>query len=120
MTLIAVNISLLEDLIAHDMFALLEAIQLSLKSRNLMPAQKSLHCTAQFIFMATHVQGENFFFLFRGLHIQCFGKFRGLLFELSGATFSISGAPFSGATFLTSGATFPLINNNLIIVLYRV
>ena len=37
------------------MFALLEAIQLSLKSRNLMPAQNSLHCTAQFIFMATHV-----------------------------------------------------------------
>ena len=47
----------LEDLIAHDMFALLEAIQLSLKSRNVMPAQNSLHCTAQFIFMATHVTG---------------------------------------------------------------
>ena len=28
------------------MFALLEAIQLSLKSRDLMPAQNSLHCTA--------------------------------------------------------------------------
>ena len=47
----------LEYLIAHDMFALLEAIQLSLKLRNLMPAQNSLHCTAQFIFMATHVTG---------------------------------------------------------------
>ena len=33
---------------------------------------------------------------FRGLHIQFFGKFWGLLFELSGATFSISGAPFFG------------------------
>ena len=50
----------LEDLIAHDMFALLEAIQLSLKSRNPMPAQNSLHCTAQFIFMATHVTGNAF------------------------------------------------------------
>ena len=100
----------LEDLIAHDMFALLEAIQLGLKSRNLMPAQNSLHCTAQLIFMATHVQGNGFFF--SGATYSIFEKFRGLLFELSGATFSISGAPFSGATFLTSGATF--------IVLYRV
>ena len=50
----------IEDLIAHDMFALLEAIQLSLKSRNLVPAQNSLHCTAQFIFMATHVTGTAF------------------------------------------------------------
>ena len=45
----------LEDLIAHDMFALLEAIQLSLKSINLMPAETHftalpnsyIHCTAQ-------------------------------------------------------------------------
>ena len=62
--------------------------------------------------LSSSITTGNFFVLFWGGSIFNFLKISGLLFELSGATFSISGVPF-----LTSGATFPLINNNLLIVL---